>query len=1003
MRPETRLLRLAVLSALFFCLGGGLAQAASPAISAGFTTSSALKKDGTMWTVGNTFLMQPTRQFPAITDAVSISSQGATIALRANGELWSTGQNGQGQTGDGTTAWRTTPYKALEGVSQFSAWNGGALAVKSDGSMWAWGDNTFGQLGDGSRTARLVPVRVNGPANVVMVAAGGLSGAALTADGHVWVWGSKGAIADGDTKYYSPDDPNGVVLSAKQIPNLSSIVSIRSGNGMYALDASGRLWSFGASYVGLAGNGSPNTRTVTNLPEQVPLGGKVIAFDAGWQHTLAVTEDGAVWGWGASTSGKLGIPGAGIQATPIKIELPGPALAVSAGWLHSAVLLADGRVMTWGGNSNGQLGRALFQSDYAPGFMVAETGTGEFSAVASAPVDLGSPPTLWISSSSAVGASIKGYVPFTAALTASATAAIGHSIVRYDWASSDGTVRAQGTTVSLGFTNPGAVDVYAIATDDSGMKAAALQHIVPLPPNIPLTVSPQIGSSGGIAVNTLSNTGCIYSWGAANRLGFQYNLGTGPYGATPVPVDPGLCGIVKIATSNASSFAITEAGLVLAWGMNDEGASGTGSTAAFLTDPGLVRLPKVAIDIVGGNSNHAFGLLNDGTVWAWGGNAFGQLGLADTMARSQPEQVPGLSDIVSITAGDRNGYAIDRNGGVWAWGDNTLYQLGQGDNSVRLGVVAVSGLPPIAKVAAGIAHVLLIAPDGRVFGWSGWNGLLGDTSLPNPVKSPVEIRALAGFTQFVSGSGGYTLGVKADGSVWTWGSNWNGQIPGSTNANESRPIPVPVPAISAPRSMTVSNGGGAAVLADGSVVTWGLNDRGQIGDGTFARRNTPSLVVNQMAAGFLDLMPGSPKNIPPSLMPPFLVKATLLGSNTALTFGADVHGLLGSPSAGAVLAQEKRLAASPIYNVYVAAYAGSGPVLNWYQLDANHSWGPMIWPIAQFMSGINLSSNQDLVSLQILDNLDVSSLIGSHVYVGYGTTADEMLNAGRYREVLTIQ
>ena len=63
----------------------------------------------------------------------------------------------------------------------------------------------------------------------------------------------------------------------------------------------------------------------------------------------------------------------------------------------------------------------------------------------------------------------------------------------------------------------------------------------------------------------------------------------------------------------------------------------------------------------------------------------------------------------------------------------------------------------------------------------------------------------------------------------------------------------------------------------------------------------------------------------------------------------------------------------------------------------------MIWPIAQFMSGINLSSNQDLVSLQILDNLDVSSLIGSHVYVGYGTTADEMLNAGRYREVLTIQ
>ena len=113
-----------------------------------------------------------------------------------------------------------------------------------------------------------------------------------------------------------------------------------------------------------------------------------------------------------------------------------------------------------------------------------------------------------------------------------------------------------------------------------------------------------------------------------------------------------------------------------------------------------------------------------------------------------------------------------------------------------------------------------------------------------------------------------------------------------------------------------------------------------------------------------------------------------------MTLKTDVYGMLGIGFFGSF--------ASAGYNLYVAALAGAGSTLNWYQLNATKQWSSLSWPMAQFMSGVSLNSRTDSVVANIFQDMDVSQLIGSHIYVGYGTDANEMASAKRYREIMTI-
>ncbi|SBW20036.1 chromosome condensation regulator RCC1 [Candidatus Protofrankia californiensis] len=154
-----------------------------------------------------------------------------------------------------------------------------------------------------------------------------------------------------------------------------------------------------------------------------------------------------------------------------------------------------------------------------------------------------------------------------------------------------------------------------------------------------------------------------------------------------------------------SGYALRQDGTVRAWGANDFGQLGDGTTADSSVPVQVVGLEQVTAIAAGGSPSpydpQAYALRRDGTVWAWGGNNFGQLGDGTTTDRTTPVQVVGLNQVTAIASGFSSGYALRRNGTVWAWGGNNFGQLGDGTTTDRTTPVQVVGLDQVTAIAAG--------------------------------------------------------------------------------------------------------------------------------------------------------------------------------------------------------------------------------------------------------------------------------------------------------------
>jgi alpha-tubulin suppressor-like RCC1 family protein len=239
-------------------------------------------------------------------------------------------------------------------------------------------------------------------------------------------------------------------------------------------------------------------------------------------------------------------------------------------------------------------------------------------------------------------------------------------------------------------------------------------------------------------------------------------------------------------------------------------------------------------------ARHMMALRTDGTVWTWGNNKFGQLGNgaasgSDSDYSTSPAQVTALKNIVAISSGAWQSIALKSDGTVWAWGHNAEGELGDGTTTDRWVPTKAVGLSRITAIAEAGYHALALRSDGTVWAW-GWNnrGQVGDgtqTQRNTPIKVP-------GLNSIISiGAGGSTsMAVNRQGILWTWVANEHGQIGDGTAVD--RPSPVVV----LNGIFAVGDGGGgassAALKKDGTVWTWGDNEYGQLGNGN----NTDSLV-----------------------------------------------------------------------------------------------------------------------------------------------------------------
>ena len=308
--------------------------------------------------------------------------------------------------------------------------------------------------------------------------------------------------------------------------------------------------------------------------------------------------------------------------------------------------------------------------------------------------------------------------------------------------------------------------------------------------------------------------------------------------STPAAVS-GITGdVVQIATSNSDSYALTSDGEVWAWGVASYGELGDGQTAPYSTRAVRVGFPagvKIAALANPMPFDGALAIDSRGQAWGWGLNAAGDLCLPG-LVELRPARLP-LSD-VTLATGARTHSLFYSAGTVYACGSGDAGELGTGSTASSPTPTPVTGLPRTARVIAltssweGSGALLAT---GAYYNW-GYNaaGQLGDGStvssaVPVQVKLPAPVRQVS---QGGSGAGnGQTIAILANGSVWTWGNNSRGQLGNASTANSHVPVRVNVPA--GVTFVTVNSGGYAcyAIDSSGKLWAWGGNQNGQLGTG----------------------------------------------------------------------------------------------------------------------------------------------------------------------------
>lgn len=295
-------------------------------------------------------------------------------------------------------------------------------------------------------------------------------------------------------------------------------------------------------------------------------------------------------------------------------------------------------------------------------------------------------------------------------------------------------------------------------------------------------------------------------------------------------------------SAGAQTVILKSDGTVSAWAdFNLNGNLGNGTTDMYY---GPVQVKGLnGVTAISSGLSHIIALKNDGTVWGWGSNYYGELGKGteNDISTSIPVQVNALNNVIAISSGFNHTIALKGDGTVWAWGQNNFGQLGDGVNINRSIPVQVSGLSGIIAISTLNNHTLALKNDGTVWAW-GENdyGQLGDGTNINSSK-PVLVKGLSGKIKEISAGEHHSVVLKEDGTIWSWGSNFYNQLGDGTNINRS----TPVQAVGVSNISDISAGAEytASLKKDGTV--WGMGDNrfGQLGDGTKDMRSTPVQVT----------------------------------------------------------------------------------------------------------------------------------------------------------------
>jgi alpha-tubulin suppressor-like RCC1 family protein len=351
-----------------------------------------------------------------------------------------------------------------------------------------------------------------------------------------------------------------------------------------------------------------------------------------------------------------------------------------------------------------------------------------------------------------------------------------------------------------------------------------------------------------LGAQTAGYTYYLNSWGtnAAGQLGIGSN--TNSYSS---PKQAGsLTDWLQVSGGYRNSAAVKTDGTLWTWGDNQYGQLGLGNRTYYSSPKQVGALTSWAK--VSAGFDYVMAIKADGTLWSWGRGNYGLLGLGNLTAYSSPKQVGALTNWSSVSAGSDHNIAVKTDGTAWSWGYNANGQLGVGNITNRSSPTQIGLLTNWASVNAskgaggsGTAFGMAIKTDGTLWGWGyGGNGQLGTTSLTTR-SSPIQVGALTNWLKITAN--GYTsASIKTDGTLWTWGYGNNGQLGDGTSATKSSPVQVGLGTTWSEFSAG-SNGNVLATKTDKTLWGWGANSNGELGLNNRTAYSSPK----QIGAGSL--------------------------------------------------------------------------------------------------------------------------------------------------------
>ena len=807
------------------------------------------------------------REIVNVTDFTQLSAGDYWgMGLRADGTVMVWGRNDSGQLANGVIAdggnnasFVPLAVAGLSNVTKVEPGYNWGMALKADGTVWTWGNNSSGQLGLGSIGSPVTtPTQVPGLTGITDIVGSGQNGFALKSDGTLWTWGNNANGMLGRGQQNVSDGTPAIV------PSLGSSVARlfpAVGTHVFIEKTDGTIWSWGDYYHGQRGDGTSGVN-FGPTPVVIPALGahQVLTMAAGQVTSFAVMNDGTVKAWGANYNGvELGLgSGNGAQTTPVTV--PGLANIVSVSPNFSGLALtASGQVYAWGQSPIGTYatptvvaglsnitaissGQGFFYAlgNYSStliGIAVNEdsgpqTVTSMVTSISPGPTDESAQVVNFLVSnnnnslfSSQPVIAANGTLTFTPAANAFGTATVTVRLHDNGGTDNGGVDTSAAQTFTIAVVNVNEAPTVALAAntvtvlEDSGLNTVnnfatvtsfgpnesaqtLLGHVLTAANTALFSVQPAINTSGVLTFTPAANangstTVTVVSQDSGGTANGGVDKTTNTFTITITPVNDAPSFVIPAATSGVALWGATyvSAGQLAQPPAPPVGQTYTAYSAGQQHNLGLLSggtvvawpIGSAQATVPGGLSgvvaisagyNSSLALKSDGTVVAWGSNDDGQL------------NVPGgLNGVVAISQGRSIGLALKSDGTITGWGNSSGNKLN------------VPALPPgvtYTKIAAGVYHSLAIRSDGVAVGW-GDNGY-GQSTVP-ALPPGVTYTAIA-----VGHS--HSVAARSDGSVVAFGYTGYGATavpPGLTG----------VVAVAAGWEFSV------ALKADGTVVAWG--------------------------------------------------------------------------------------------------------------------------------------------------------------------------------------